>query len=143
MPLFKPTPLRLYIPKSIFNFHRYSTQSKRQEAQAVAKPSAKSSVQDLYEEFPIYSYKPFAHKTAIITGASRGIGLAIAKRFALGQASCILLGRKEETLRDAVKTLWCDDEDLDQGEHVHSYRVGDVGDRKFWIGLSKDNEVCF
>lgn len=43
-------------------------------------------------------------KNAIISGASRGIGLAIAKAFAERGANTILLGRKQDTL-DAARAL--------------------------------------
>jgi NAD(P)-dependent dehydrogenase (short-subunit alcohol dehydrogenase family) len=44
-------------------------------------------------------------KTAIVTGASRGIGLAIARAFALEGARVVLSSRKEESLAAAVKTI--------------------------------------
>lgn len=46
-----------------------------------------------------------AGKTAIITGASRGIGLAIAQRLVKEGARVCITARKEETLREAVETM--------------------------------------
>ncbi|PSR99220.1 hypothetical protein BD289DRAFT_361317 [Coniella lustricola] len=44
-------------------------------------------------------------KTAVITGGSRGIGLAIAQHFARLGASTILVGRDNVTLRAAVESV--------------------------------------
>ncbi|MDQ0474470.1 SDR family oxidoreductase [Labrys wisconsinensis] len=46
----------------------------------------------------------FAGKTAVVTGASRGIGLAIAERFASEGAS-VLLSANEERVHEAVEGL--------------------------------------
>ncbi|KAI1106510.1 NAD(P)-binding protein [Jackrogersella minutella] len=46
-----------------------------------------------------------AGKRCIITGGSRGIGLAIAQLFATEGASCKLIGRVPESLTSAVETL--------------------------------------
>ena len=48
---------------------------------------------------------PLAGKVAIVTGASRGIGLAIAARLAADGAKVCITARTEEALRDAAKTL--------------------------------------
>jgi 3-oxoacyl-[acyl-carrier protein] reductase len=44
-------------------------------------------------------------KYAVICGASRGIGLAIAKELALLGANCTLMARDESSLLDAMKSL--------------------------------------
>lgn len=44
-------------------------------------------------------------RTAVITGASRGIGLAIAKKLAQHGARCILVSRKLPDLENAVETI--------------------------------------
>jgi 3-oxoacyl-[acyl-carrier protein] reductase len=41
-------------------------------------------------------------RTAIITGASRGIGLAIAQRLVADGAQVVVTGRTQETLDQAV-----------------------------------------
>ena len=46
-----------------------------------------------------------AGRTAVITGASKGIGLAIAKRFAGAGAEVAIIARGREALDDAVKTI--------------------------------------
>jgi 3-oxoacyl-[acyl-carrier protein] reductase len=49
--------------------------------------------------------KRFAGKTAIITGASRGIGLAIAERLVTDGARVVITARRQETLAEAVAHL--------------------------------------
>lgn len=44
-------------------------------------------------------------KTAVITGASRGIGLAVAKKLAASGADCILVSRKPESLESAAAEI--------------------------------------
>ena len=47
----------------------------------------------------------FQGKTAIVTGASRGIGLAIAERLVAEGAKVVITARKKEALNDAVAGL--------------------------------------
>ncbi|HLU27259.1 MAG TPA: SDR family oxidoreductase [Glycomyces sp.] len=47
----------------------------------------------------------FQGRTALITGASRGIGLAVARRLVSEGASVVITGRDEEALRAAVAEL--------------------------------------
>ncbi|MCC5697825.1 SDR family NAD(P)-dependent oxidoreductase, partial [Klebsiella pneumoniae] len=49
--------------------------------------------------------KRFDGKTAIVTGASRGIGLAIAERLVSEGAKVCITARKPEPLAEAVETL--------------------------------------
>ncbi|MBB4984715.1 MULTISPECIES: SDR family oxidoreductase [Streptomyces] len=49
--------------------------------------------------------KRFEGKTAIVTGASRGIGLAIAERLVSEGARVVITGRTKETLDEAVARL--------------------------------------
>lgn len=69
-----------------------------------------------------------AGKRAVITGGSRGIGLAIAKRFADEGAACILIGRHEKSLVSAVETL-------PKVALPHSFIQGDVQKADTWEGL--------
>jgi 3-oxoacyl-[acyl-carrier protein] reductase len=46
-----------------------------------------------------------AGRTAVITGGSKGIGLAIATRFAASGADVAIVARGREALDDAVKTV--------------------------------------
>lgn len=57
-------------------------------------------------------------KTAIVTGGATGIGFAIASELLDADANVIILGRREEKLKEAAKKL---------GEHC-SYYVFDVTD---------------
>jgi NAD(P)-dependent dehydrogenase (short-subunit alcohol dehydrogenase family) len=47
----------------------------------------------------------FAGKTAIVTGASRGIGLGVAQRLVADGATVVLTGRNQEPLNEAVELL--------------------------------------
>ena len=47
----------------------------------------------------------FAGKTAIVTGASRGIGLAVAERWVADGGQVVVTGRTRATLDEAVHTL--------------------------------------
>ena len=91
-------------------------------------------------------------KTAIITGGSRGIGLAIARRLALEGARCVLVGRTAAHLDGALKSLPpkipraigpFSGEALHPGTGknqpvAHGYVVGDVGHREVWEKLMKE-----
>lgn len=58
-------------------------------------------------------------KKALICGSTQGIGLAIAKELALLGASCVLVARNEESLKNAITQL---DQSLGQ---LHQYLVAD------------------
>lgn len=73
-----------------------------------------------------------ADRKCLITGASRGIGLAIAQRFAAEGASCIIVGRNKDTLSAAFEGLEA------TGSTRHGVRVGDVRQRSFWEKLAKE-----
>jgi NAD(P)-dependent dehydrogenase (short-subunit alcohol dehydrogenase family) len=64
-----------------------------------------------------------AGKRALITGGSRGIGLGIAQALSRNGVSCMLMGRKAETLDAQLATL-------SPGEH--SRVVGDVASAETW-----------
>ncbi|WP_286900849.1 SDR family oxidoreductase [Thermocrispum sp.] len=49
--------------------------------------------------------KPFAGRTAIVTGASRGIGFAVAERLVADGAKVVVTARKPEPLAEAVDRL--------------------------------------
>jgi NAD(P)-dependent dehydrogenase (short-subunit alcohol dehydrogenase family) len=68
-------------------------------------------------------------KHVIITGASGGIGRAIASRFASEGAKCTLIGRTESKLQASLEGLSA------QGDH--QVVVGDVGKEAFWKDLAK------
>ncbi|KAK6539782.1 hypothetical protein TWF694_009974 [Orbilia ellipsospora] len=66
-------------------------------------------------------------RCCLITGGSRGIGLAIATRFAQAGATCTLVARDEAQLRNAVSSLPAPNQ-----QQEHDFLVGDVGDESFW-----------
>lgn len=57
-------------------------------------------------------------KTAVVTGGGKGLGFAIARAFVLQKAKVIIVGRNEDQLRQACRTL---------GEHCH-YELFDLND---------------
>jgi 3-oxoacyl-[acyl-carrier protein] reductase len=66
-------------------------------------------------------------KVGIITGASRGIGLSIAKKLAEKEISLILISRNEDKLKEIVKELKNSDKHLVYGVDVSDFKaVGDV-----------------
>lgn len=70
--------------------------------------------------------------TALITGGSRGIGLAIAKRFTSRGNVCTIIGRDDSVLKKAVT-----------GSPQMSYVVGDVRHREFWESLASGSVQKF
>jgi len=80
-----------------------------------------------------------ASKKCIITGASRGIGEAIARRFAEEGAICILVGRHESTLADVASKLHQTETGND--DHVHHIVTGAVEDRRLWDTIAKEHKV--
>ncbi|KFY98744.1 hypothetical protein V498_01274 [Pseudogymnoascus sp. VKM F-4517 (FW-2822)] len=77
-------------------------------------------------------------KHVIITGASGGIGRAIASRFASEGARCTLIGRTESKLQTSLRGL--------SALRDHQIVVGDVGKEAFWKDLAKkmkeDKDHC-
>lgn len=89
--------------------------------------------------------KPQPRKTAIITGASGGIGSAIAHRFAKEGLSTILIGRDLSKLETVLRGLDTSRTPT-SASRQHRIEVGDVGSEDFWTTLSKNlksnNEAC-
>jgi NAD(P)-dependent dehydrogenase (short-subunit alcohol dehydrogenase family) len=67
---------------------------------------------------------PLAGRNALITGGSRGLGLAIAQAYVKAGASVFLCARDETTLHAAAQTVR---DSTDQGQQVHA-RPADVSD---------------
>lgn len=77
-------------------------------------------------------------KRCLITGGSRGIGLAIAKLFASEGAGCTLVGLHEETLNTAVRSLnriELGEQDLSQLQPLHDSHAFDVSVADGWQSL--------
>jgi 3-oxoacyl-[acyl-carrier protein] reductase len=78
-------------------------------------------------------------KRAVVGGSTQGIGFAIARELALQGASCLLLARNEQSLKEAVAKL-----DTTVGQS-HDYRVADYNQpeqlKEIISEYVKDNEV--
>ncbi|KAF3907519.1 hypothetical protein AA313_de0201533 [Arthrobotrys entomopaga] len=75
-------------------------------------------------------------RSCLVTGGSRGIGLAIATRFAQAGATCTLVARDEGQLRTAVSSL-----PLPSEQQKHDFLVGDVVDQGFWDLVVKTKAI--
>lgn len=80
---------------------------------------------------------------ALITGGSRGIGLAIAQAFAKQNYRCTLISRSKENLESALSTLT----PTQSGAAKHAYISGSISSPDFWSttnfkeqGLGKGEE---
>lgn len=82
-----------------------------------------------------------AGKKAVITGASGGIGFAIASRFAKEGAHVVLAGRTRSKLEQSLAKLH-ETTGGPQGLQIpqsHGIHCLDVGEGKEWEGLVKEN----
>lgn len=94
------------------------------------------------------STRKLSGQKCIITGGSRGIGRAIAHRFVAEGSSCVLIGRTEKTLTEAVEELestmpkeGTEPEEREGGgggrPRCIEYVVGNVAERDFWSSLKR------
>lgn len=73
-----------------------------------------------------------AGKTALITGASRGIGLGITHSLARNGVKCILIGRDPNTLDAKLAQL-------STAEEKHERFAGDVAAHETWAKFEEEN----
>ncbi|KAL2155421.1 hypothetical protein VTH82DRAFT_163 [Thermothelomyces myriococcoides] len=81
-------------------------------------------------------------KKAVVTGASGGIGFAIASRFAQEGASVVLAGRTRAKLERSLGELQKLGEPRASDRPSQSHRIHclDVGEMKEWVGLVKEHK---
>jgi len=75
--------------------------------------------------------RPYLAKKILVTGASRGIGLSIAQRFASLGASIILLSRTAADLSEALATL------PPHATQPHTMVAGSVGSAELWESIRR------
>lgn len=80
--------------------------------------------------------KPLSEQVVVVTGASSGIGLTIARRAAEAGARVMLNSRNEEALREACEEI------RGQGGEA-DYVVGDVGEREDMRRLADETTARF
>ncbi|KAI0203150.1 NAD(P)-binding protein [Astrocystis sublimbata] len=81
---------------------------------------------------PQKSLMSLDRKHCVITGASRGIGLAIAKLFSVHGARCTLIGRDKHNIAVALGTL------KPRGHANHASRTFDVSHHHAWQEFLED-----
>ncbi|OTA98672.1 hypothetical protein M426DRAFT_103753 [Hypoxylon sp. CI-4A] len=83
-----------------------------------------------------------AGKRCIISGGSRGIGLAIAQLFATHGAACTIIGRDKDRLTSALDTL----EKTQDSQQEHRAKPFSVANQHAWQHLLSDmkttNDTC-
>ncbi|KAI1632441.1 hypothetical protein F4809DRAFT_627725 [Biscogniauxia mediterranea] len=121
------TYIHTYIPPYLIKFYTYTGTYKTPQT-----PQNRNTMRSL------------AGKHCIITGGSRGIGLAIARAFAASGASCTLVGRDQATLAAAVRTLPSPSSSSDttttttEKPTTHAARAFDVSDVSGWDDMVAD-----
>ncbi|KAI3397042.1 hypothetical protein diail_11278 [Diaporthe ilicicola] len=79
-----------------------------------------------------------AGKSALITGGSRGIGLAIATRLANEGASCLLVARNADTLKTACSQLpKPPPQKAAAAARPHAFIAGEAGDPGTWDAIGR------
>lgn len=78
-----------------------------------------------------------AGKSALITGGSRGIGLAIATRLANEGVSCLLVARNADTLKAACSQLPSKAAGAAPPSRPHTFFAGEAGDPGTWDAIGR------
>lgn len=85
----------------------------------------------------IHTPPNFSGLNCVITGASRGIGHAIASHFASLKASCFLVGRDEATLSSAAANLTASLTRPEATPDISYIVIDDVASTKSWEEIAK------
>lgn len=82
---------------------------------------------------------PLHGRTAVISGGSGGIGLAIARRFARYGANVVITGRSADKIQAALKQLRRDQHARPRAYQVHKGYSFDAGNSTGWEALVKQH----
>jgi len=93
-----------------------------------------------------------ANKVAVITGSSRGFGLAMAQAFASEGASVVLASRSDSAIQKAVESIRpmgaqatgtaCDTSDMKQVEALGDHAVKTFGRFDIWVNNAGVSPAC-
>ncbi|KAF7891917.1 hypothetical protein EAF00_008219 [Botryotinia globosa] len=110
--------------------------SSSSSAYASSSASSSSRSEDKTGEKSNTNLLPFAKKTILVTGATRGIGKAIAQRFGELGGKLVLVGRNREGLEGVGREMMMGrgGRGEEEGERDWMVVCGDVGERGFWEG---------
>jgi NAD(P)-dependent dehydrogenase (short-subunit alcohol dehydrogenase family) len=86
---------------------------------------------------------PLHGRTAVISGGSGGIGLAIARRFARYGANVVITGRSADKIQAALEQLRRDQHARPRAYQVHKGYSFDAGNSTGWEALVKQHVGSF
>lgn len=117
---------------------RPSSLRPKPQLQSLTKPhhcpfSSTSASSSSYRNHHPPDLKPLKGARCVITGASNGIGRAIAQDFARKGARCLLIGRDETRLNDTFLSCTLPS---DPNLLFHNMKIGDISKREFWTTLN-------
>ncbi|KAF7924037.1 hypothetical protein EAE99_006698 [Botrytis elliptica] len=113
-----------------------SSSSSSYASSFTSSPSPTSTEEKSGEKSNTNTNLPFTNKTILVTGATRGIGKAIAQKFGELGGRLVLVGRNREGLERVGRELMKGRGGKGEGGGEGDWMVvcGDVGEREFWEG---------